>query len=264
MAPPSRPIEADRVPPGAGDAAGLPVAEPLPATAVHATPEHQLTHALACFQAKVSAIPAAEPAAVVEAARPAFRGGLSWSAQLREQQGRPRLQVTVMHVAGAELCSEAWADEAGDLAAMTGLMLALLLGIPVSAEARTQEPCSAVESVAGSEPPGDTAQVADATGAAEPAPVDGDSRQRTAAESDPALLPLTEEEIAHYHRRVLDLPQATRRELTTAFREHFQVPRSARSIGDRITQHQHAAFIDHFLEESQGQGLDGAQAPVEP
>ncbi|MDH4407082.1 MAG: hypothetical protein QE276_13900 [Cyanobium sp. D14.bin.5] len=32
-----------------------------------------------------------------------------------------------------------------------------------------------------------------------------------------------------------------------AFREHFQVPRNARPIGDRITHL--AAFIDHFLEE---------------
>jgi len=52
---------------------------------------------------------------------------------------------------------------------------------------------------------------------------------------------------------VLDLPQATRRELTTAFREHFQVPRNARSIGDRITQRQHSDFIALFLEEAQGQ-----------
>jgi len=52
---------------------------------------------------------------------------------------------------------------------------------------------------------------------------------------------------------VLDLPQATRRELTTAFREHFQVPRNARSIGDRITQSQHSDFIALFLEEAQGQ-----------
>jgi hypothetical protein len=42
------------------------------------------------------------------------------------------------------------------------------------------------------------------------------------------------------------------------------VPRNARSIGDRITQHQHAAFIDRFLEECQGPGLESAAAPAEP
>jgi hypothetical protein len=92
----------------------------------------QLTHALACFQAEVSPITAADLAEVVHSARPAFRCGIGWSAQLREQQGRLRLQVPVMHVAGAELWSESWADEASDLAETTGLMLAMPLGIPMS------------------------------------------------------------------------------------------------------------------------------------
>jgi hypothetical protein len=61
---------------------------------------------------------------------------------------------------------------------------------------------------------------------------------------------------------VLELPQATRRELTTAFREHFQVPRNARSIGDRITQQQHSDFIELFLEEAQGQ--EQTAPPAEP
>ena len=124
MVPPSRPTDA----------------EPLPADLGHATPEQQLTRALACFQAEVSPINAADLAEVVHAARPAFRSGIGWSAQLREQQGRSRLHVTVMHVAGAELCSESWADEVSDLAETTGLMLAMLLGIPVSSEARAVQP----------------------------------------------------------------------------------------------------------------------------
>jgi hypothetical protein len=76
---------------------------------------------------------------------------------------------------------------------------------------------------------------------------------------DVALEPLTAQEIEATHQRILALPQAARRELTTAFREHFQVPRNARSIGDRITQHRHSAFIDRFLEE-----FEVAQAPAEP
>jgi len=99
----------------------------------HQPPEQQLTHALASFQAEVSAIPSPDLGTVAEAARPVFREGIGWSAQLDDQQGRSRLQVTVRHAAGAELSSEAWADETGDLADMTGLMLALLLGIPVYA-----------------------------------------------------------------------------------------------------------------------------------
>ena len=41
-------------------------------------------------------------------------------------------------MAGAELCSESWAHEASDLAETTGLMLAMLLGIPVSSQARDE------------------------------------------------------------------------------------------------------------------------------
>ena len=252
MVPPSRPADA----------------EPLPADLGHATPEQQLTHALACFQAEVSPIAAADLAEVVHSARPAFRSGIGWSAQLREQQGRSRLQVTVMHVAGAELCSESWADEASDLAETTGLMLAMLLGIPVSAQARAVQPCpkdsehsddksgEGIDQQARSKPkaedpsPGESLPLADAKG--DGAPADG----------DPGLAPLTPEEISEVHRRVLDLPQASRQELTKAFREHFQVPRNARSIGDRITQRQHSLFIELFLEEAKVQVQ--AEAPTEP
>ena len=252
MVPPSRPADAAH----------------LPADLGHATPEQQLTHTLACFQAEVSPIAAADLAEVVQSARPAFRSGIGWSAQLREQQGRSRLQVTVMHVAGAELCSESWADEASDLAETTGLMLAMLLGIPVSAQARAVQPChedskrsddksgEGIAQQACSKPkaedpsPGESLPLADANG--DGAPADG----------DPGLAPLTPEEISEVHRRVLDLPQASRQELTKAFREHFQVPRNARSIGDRITQRQHSLFIELFLEEAQGQVQ--AEAPAEP
>jgi len=63
--------------------------EAPPAVLAHATPEQQLTHALAGFQAEVSPITAADLVEVVHSARPAFRRGIGWSAQLREQQGRP-------------------------------------------------------------------------------------------------------------------------------------------------------------------------------
>ena len=201
-----------------------------PAIPADATPEQQLTHALAGFQAEVSPIAAADLAEVVHSARPAFRRGIGWSAHLAEQQGRSRLRVTVMHVAGAELCSESWADEASDLAETTGLMLAMLIGIPVSAQARAVQPNAGTEQ-----------QTTE-----KPCP---DQLAAPAADLDVALEPLTPEEIEATHQRILALPQATRQELTKAFREHFQVPRNARSIGDRITQHQHATFIDCFLEE---------------
>ncbi len=268
MVPPSRPTEAGPATPGSGDAAGIPVAEPLPAALGHATPEQQLTHALACFQAEVSAITAVDLAEVVHTARPAFRRGIGWSAHLREQQGRSRLQVTVMHVAGAELISESWADETSDLAETTGLMLAMLLGIPVSSQARTVEPCDMGADMSGSKPDEGNAQQACSDQQPEdPTPEEAvrlaDSMgDGTPSDGDPGLAPLTPEEVGEVHRRVLDLPQATRRELTTAFREHFQVPRNARSIGDRITQRQHSDFIALFLEEAQGQVQP--EPPAEP
>jgi hypothetical protein len=233
-----------------------------------ATPEQKLTHALACFQAEVSPITAADLAEVVHSARPAFRRGIGWSAQLREQQGRSRLHVTVMHVAGAELCSESWADEASDLTETTGLMLAMLLGIPMSSQARAVQSCSADSEQSDDKPDeGIAQQTCSEPKAEDPSPEEplflADAQGDGApADGDTSLAPLTPEEVSEVHRRVLELPQATRQELTKAFREHFQVPRNARSIGDRITQHQHSDFIELFLEEAQGQVQ--LEPPVEP
>ena len=205
---------------------------------------------------------------MVHAARPAFRSGIGWSAQLREQQGRSRLHVTVMHVAGAELCSESWADEVSDLAETTGLMLAMLLGIPVSSEARAVQPnANADEQATGKSDVDSTQQACPDQQTAGPSAEElvplADSRDDgTSADGDPALAPLSPEEVSEVHNRVLALRQAARQELTKAFREHFQVPRNARSIGDRITQRQHSDFIALFLEEAQGQMQ--AEAPAEP
>ena len=130
-----------------------------------------------------------------------------------------------------------------------------LLGIPLAKQARPVEP--------------ENTEAKDLAVVGVPAaPAGPESSKEEGAVSvvdiDVALEPLTPQEIEATHQRIIALPQAARQELTKAFREHFQVPRSARSIGDRITQHQHAAFIDHFLEECQEQQLDGAQALAEP
>jgi hypothetical protein len=217
--------------------------------------ERALTAALASFQEQVQAVPSLDLAAVVEAARPAFAAGIAFSAQKVEIRGRHKLRVTVMHAGGAEVTSEEWADQVDDLPQAAGWMLAMLLGIPLAKQARP------------SELPGQSqAELADVSVAADAAQPSPDSHEESApaADLDVALEPLTPQEIEATHQRILALPQAARQQLTRAFREHFQVPRNARSIGDRITQHQHAAFIDHFLEECEEQGLDGAAAPAEP
>ena len=217
--------------------------------------ERALTAALASFQEQVQAVPSLDLAAVVEAAKPAFSSGIAFSAQLVDVRGRNKLRVTVMHAGGAEVTSEEWADEVDDLPQAAGWMLAMLLGIPLARQAWP------------SEPPGQPqAGLADATvvaDAAQPSPASHE-QSAPAADLDVALEPLTPQEIEATHQRILALPQAGRQALTKAFREHFQVPRNARSIGDRITQHQHAAFIDHFLEECEEPGRGDAAAPAEP
>jgi hypothetical protein len=221
-------------------------------------PEQQLTWALAHFQAEVTAIASPDLGAVAAAARPALRGGLSWSARLGEQHGRSRLQVTLRHTAGAELSSETWAPEASDLADTAGLLLAMLLGIPVSSQAQAVKPCDSEITVPASEPAAAQAPLAPPLqaagpdpqhrpGGAEPAPGNG----TTVPAVDPGLEPLSPDEIGDCHRRILALPPNTRREFTNAFREHFAVPRNARSIGDRINQRQHGLFLEHFLAEAQ-------------
>jgi hypothetical protein len=217
--------------------------------------ERALTAALASFQEQVQAVPSLDLAAVVEAARPAFASGIAFSAQLVDIRGRNKLRVTVMHAGGAEVTSEEWADEVDDLLRAAGWMLAMLLGIPLAKQARP------VEAEKEEAEPLAVVVVPDAAAGPE------SSKEEDAApvvDLDVALEPLTPQEIEATHQRILALPQAARQQLTRAFREHFQVPRNARSIGDRITQHQHAAFIDHFLEECEEQGLDGAAAPVAP
>jgi hypothetical protein len=217
--------------------------------------ERALTAALASFQEQVQAVPSLDLAAVVEAARPAFASGIAFSAQLVDIRGRNKLRVTVMHAGGAEVSSEEWADQVDDLLKTSGWMLAMLLGIPLARQALPVEPETIVLN--------SLAIVVHPDAPTGPGPSEEEGAV-PAADLEVALEPLTPQEIEAAHQRILALPQAARQELTKAFREHFQVPRSARSIGDRITQHQHAAFIDHFLEECQGQGLDGDQSPAEP
>ena len=237
-------------------------------------PEQQLTWALARFQAEVTAIPSSDLGAVAAAAKPALRQGIGWSARLGEQHGRPRLQVTVRHASGAELSSETWASEPSDLAGMTGLMLALLLGIPVAEKPWAVEPSDAENDAVASKPAGEPeskqAQLAPPADLAapvpqhqpiEPGPAPGSPNAD--ATVDPGLEPLSPDEIGDYHRRILALPQGTRRELTTAFREHFLVPRNARSIGDRISQRQHGRFLEHFLTEAQDPAQGQDQTPVQ-
>ena len=270
MDPTSRPLGAS---PGASPG-GSPQNALLAPPQSPQAPEQQLTWALARFQAEITAICSSDLGAVAAAAKPALSQGIGWSARLGDQYGRSKLQVTVRHAAGAELSSEIWAPEASDLADTTGLLLALLLGIPVAEQPWAVEPSDAESEAAAGKPDGEPidqqAQLAPSTDlagpdqqhqplAAEPAP----GNPNADATVDPGLEPLSPDEIGDYHRRILALPQGTRRELTTAFRENFLVPRNARSIGDRISQRQHGRFLEHFLTEAQNPAQGQNPAPMQ-
>jgi len=280
MGPAPRPLAASPATAASSAAAPAPLAPPLQSPQ---TPEQQLTWALAHFQAEVTAITSPDLGAVAAAAKPALSQGISWSAHLGEQHGRSRLQVTLRHAAGAELSSETWAPEASDLADTAGLLLAMLLGIPVSSQAQAVKPCDSEITVPASEPAVAQAPLAPPLQAADHAPQHRPGGAEPALGSgtavpaaDPGQEPLSPDEIGVCHRRILALPPNSRREFTNAFREHFAVPRNARSIGDRINQRQHGLFLEHFLAEaqslnpsqeqcqSQSQGQTQSENPAQP
>ena len=257
MDPAPRPLAASPATAASSAAAPAPLAPPLQSPQ---TPEYQLTWALAHFQAEVTAIASPDLGAVAAAAKPVLSQGISWSAHLGDQHGRSRLQVTLRHAAGAELSSETWAPEASDLADTAGLLLAMLLGIPVSSQAQAVKPCDCEITTPVSEPAAAQAPLAPPLQAADHAPqhppsgaVHAPGSGTAVPAADPGLEPLSPDEIGDCHRRILALPPNSRREFTNAFRGHFAVPRSARSIGDRINQRQHGLFLVHFLAEAQGQ-----------
>lgn len=234
---------------------------PLPqvaTTAFHqrASSEQSLTSALALFQAKVQPVRALDPAAVMEAARQAFDLGIAHTSSLLWDEGRRKLRVSLMHVGGAELHSEEWLSPEHDAHRQAASMLAMLLGIPL-----TTLPCpaegedlSVSASACKSKPaheaaaPGPQAQQATAVIELEAAAPLTATQPGDPGEGSDLLEP---EAIADYHQKVLALTPDARRSLTTAFREHFGVPKTARSISDRITQRQHGVFIDCFLDELQ-------------
>lgn len=232
---------------------------PLPQVATsafhqRASSEQNLTSALASFQAKVQPIRVLEPAAVIHAARQAFDLGIAHSSSLLWDEGRRKLRVSLMHVGGAELHSEEWLSPEHDAHHQAASMLAMLLGIPVATHPRPAE----------GEGLSDSASACTSTAAPEAAAPGPQCEQAATVIELERAVPLTEtqpgdlgegsdllepEAIADYHQRVLALAPEARRSLTTAFREHFGVPKTARSISDRITQRQHGVFIDCFLDE---------------
>ena len=227
----------------------------------------QWAEGLAQFQSQMAAIADTSMQEVVQAAAPAFALGFSFSAQKLINEEHEVLRVTLRHRGGAEEFSEAQAPQEGSATwhALTASLLAGLLGIPVGNLPLTIEPDQSRPQTRPSVPgaQGTSASSVGAAGsAAAPAPAaddpeaeddEWDSGASDGPEaSDSGLEPLSDEEIATLHKFLGAMPQEARKRFTIEFRHHFQVPRTVRTIKDRITQRRHKDFIDVFERELAG------------
>ena len=217
----------------------------------------QWAEGLAQFQSQMAAIADTSMQEVVQAAAPAFALGFSFSAQKLINEEHEVLRVTLRHRGGAEEFSEAQAPQEGSTAwhALTASLLAGLLGIPVGNSPRTIEPKQSQPLVSGFGTEAAASAAAPAPAAEDPDAADDewDTTATGGSETgESGLEPLSAEEIATLHQFLGAMPQAARKRFTIEFRHHFQVPKEARTIKDRITQQRHKAFIDVFERELAG------------
>jgi hypothetical protein len=257
-------------PPGAAS-------ELLSPEAMHWQADCEMVDALSTFQSQVE--PAAELTlqAVVEAAKPAFRLGFSFSVRSSDEG----TTVLLRHRSGSQQSAEAEGHD-GDFT-LSAWLLAGLLGIPVAEAPRPSKAEEQSCADACDPPSGSTAAVAQAaesasatpaaTPAATPEPgiqsrAQGEVAGSSAEGLDPALEPLTAEEISTLTGMLKELARNDKeawKQFSLAFREHFAVPRTARTITDRISQRRHADFIDRFERElaaSSGSGAVGAAEAI--
>jgi hypothetical protein len=224
-----------------------------------------LAEALSAFQTDLKPATDLSLAAVVTAAKPAFAMGFSFSVQ---SSGESTV-VVLMHKDGAQLSAETSAYDTDF--ALSARLLAGLLGIPVQPQA---QPSKAGESAAGP-----SFAAADA-GEPQPGPSDSDPQQLYPAgepepepvptpppaapppgepaqspQDPPGLEPLEPQEIATLTAMLKAMARSDKeiwKRFTIAFRSQFQVPSTARTITDRVTQRRHADFIDRFERELAG------------
>ncbi|MFT5339113.1 MAG: hypothetical protein ACI9IO_000847 [Cyanobium sp.] len=228
----------------------------------HWRAERELADALSTFQAQVQPATELTLLAVVEAAKPAFQLGFCFSVRSTDEG----TAVLLMHRSGAQQGAESEAyDEDFRLSAR---LLAGLLGIPVGALPRPSKAESEKGSDIGAEaaapiaeavPPAPThsASASSSEPAAESSlggcnkEAAGGMREASPAD-DPDLEPLTADQISTLTAMLKAMARSDKeawKSFSIAFRDHFQVPRTARTITDRITQRRHADFIDRFEQE---------------
>lgn len=198
--------------------------------------------------------------AFVAAARPAFQLGFCFSVRSSEQG----TVVLLMHRCGGQQSAESDGDD--EDFTLSARLLAGLLGIPVAnfpqpSKAEGSEElagCGQVDPAVASPAPAAPAPAAinAPVTAAVPAP-DGEPLA-------PDLEPLSAEEIGSLTGMLKAMARSDKeawQRFSAAFRKHFAVPRTARTITDRINQRRHAVFIDRFereLNAAAGAGSGGA------
>jgi hypothetical protein len=272
--------------------------ELLSPEAMHWQADCEMADALSTFQSQVE--PAAELTlqAVVEAAKPAFRLGFSFSVR----SGEEGTTVLLRHRSGSQQSAEGEGHD--DDFTLSAWLLAGLLGIPVADAPRPSKaeeqscadacavPASAAAAPCAGNPapeaapaapsvcPAAVAQAAESTSATPAANSEPGIQSRAQEEGtgedlpdgssaeglDPALEPLTAEEISTLTGMLKELARNDReawKQFSLAFREHFAVPRTARTITDRISQRRHADFIDRFERELAASGGSGGVGAAE-
>lgn len=204
-----------------------------------------LAEALSAFQANLKPATELSLAAVVTAAKPAFSMGFSFSVQSTGES----TVVVLMHKDGAQLSAETSAYDTDF--ALSARLLAGLLGIPVLPQAQPSK--------AGEETATPSSAAAEA-GEPQPSPSDPAPQQVASPAEEPehdplGLEPLEPQEIATLTAMLKAMARSDKeiwKRFTIAFRSQFQVPSTARTITDRVTQRRHADFIDRFERELAG------------
>lgn len=221
--------------------------------------ERELAEALSTFQSQVQPAAALTLEAVVAAARPAFQLGFCFSVRSSEQG----TVVLLMHRCGGQQSAESDADD--EDFTLSARLLAGLLGIPV---ASLPQPSKAEENeqLAGGE------QVGPAVASSAPAALNApDTAVVPAPDGEPVAPdhePLSAEEIGSLTGMLKAMARSDKeawQRFSAAFRKHFAVPRTARTITDRINQRRHAVFIDRFereLNAAAGAGSGGVSGGV--
>ena len=225
--------------------------------------ERELAEALSTFQSQVQPAAALTLEAVVAAARPAFQLGFCFSVRSSEQG----TVVLLMHRCGGQQSAESDGDD--EDFTLSARLLAGLLGIPVASLPQPSKAEGNEQLAGGGRVDPASASPAPAAPAAINAPVTAAVPAPDGEPVAPDHEPLSAEEIGSLTGMLKAMARSDKeawQRFSVAFREHFAVPRTARTITDRINQRRHAVFIDRFereLNAAAGAGSGGVSGEPE-